>query len=320
MSTLHEVTAFAPGSVGNVAVGFDVFGLALHSPGDHVTVRRSDVPGITLLGVHGAEDRIPADADSNAAGVAIRALTERVRPDGDESTPGIEIELYKGLPLAGGMGGSAASAVAAVVAVDALLGAESSRELLLDCALEGERATGGARYPDNAAASLYGGFVIVREADPPDVMAIPVSEELSVVLAHPKIEIRTGWARERMPESVSMETAVRQMAHASTFVAALIHREWDRLARSFEDLLSEPVRGPMIPGFAAARAAALEAGALGCSVSGSGPSMFALCRRNGAVDEVANALHDTLAREADAEVEMFVSHGNAPGARVVASS
>src|SRR5262245_2438808 len=277
---MNSVTAFAPATVSNVACGFDVLGFALGSPGDEVTARfdtdragasRASVGSIAIERIDGDGDRLPRDAAKNTAGIAARALLTRL---GERRS--VSLAIRKGLPLSSGLGGSAASAVAAVVAVDALLGADTPRDTLLDCAFEGERIGAGSAHGDNIAPCLYGGFVLVRHANPPDIVRLPVPEGLVAVVVLPHLEIETAHARALLGDSVRLADAIQQWANLGAFVDALHREDFALLGRSLEDRIAEPHRAPLVPGFDAIKAAALANGALGCSLSGSGPSMFAL--------------------------------------------
>ena len=265
---MSTVRAFAPGTVANLGPGFDVLGLAVTGAGDTVTAKRA-ADGRIRVCSSGHPD-IPVDLERNTAGIA----AARVRERSGKTAIGFTLDVAKGLPLSGGQGGSAASAVAAAVAVNSLLGSPFGKdELLLPC-LEAETAVAG-RHADNVAAALYGGVVLIRCLEPLDVVRLPFPEELRIVLAHPRQSLRTEEARARLPRSVDLGVAVAQAAGVGALVAALATRDWDLLRRSVEDRVAEPARAPLLPGFAEAKSAALAAGALGCSISGSGPTSFA---------------------------------------------
>src|SRR5437762_8071334 len=208
---MESVTAFAPATVSNVACGFDVLGFALDSPGDEVTARFADsgVRGAIIDDIVGDAGRLPREAAKNTAGVAAQALLDAL---GDRR--GVGLTICKGLPLASGLGGSAASAVAAVVAVDALVGARTPLDALLTCAFEGERAGAGSAHGDNIAPCLYGGFVLVRRAQPPDIVRLPVPDELVAVVVHPDLEIETSRARALIGDSVALADAIQQWARS----------------------------------------------------------------------------------------------------------
>ena len=265
---MRTVRAFAPGTVANLGPGFDVMGLAVTGAGDTVTAERAADHEIRVRS-SGHPD-IPVDLERNTAGIA----AARVRERAGKTAIGFTLDVEKGLPLSGGQGGSAASAVAAAVAVNELLGSPFRKEELLLPCLEAETAVAG-RHLDNVAAALYGGVVLIRSLEPPDVVRLPFPDELRIVLAHPHQSLRTEEARACLPRSVDLGVAVAQAAGVGALVAALATRDWDLLRRSVEDRVAEPARAPLLPGFAEAKSAALAAGALGCSISGSGPSAFA---------------------------------------------
>ncbi len=326
MDPHQTVRAFAPGSVSNVGPGFDVFGFAVDGVGDTVEARRREQPGVVLTDITGDGGRLPREAERNTAGIAalqlLRAARERMQLEGASSElPGVELTLHKGMPLASGLGSSAASAVAAVVAVDALLGTTLPQETLLRCAVEGERVACGSAHADNAAPSLYGGFVLVRgapaggDAGAHGVTQLPVPEGLTCALLHPHVEVETRAAREALGDRVALAAAVRQWGNAAALVASLFRGDLDLLASALEDSVAEPVRARFVPGFAAVRAAALDAGALGCGLSGSGPTIFALTR--GRAGDIATAMREALTAATGIDGDLFTSDVDAPGARVV---
>jgi homoserine kinase len=311
---MDSVTAFAPATVSNVACGFDVLGFALEAPGDEVTARltgRADTL-VSIDDISGDEGRLPRDARRNTAGVAAQALLARL---GERR--GVTLTIRKGLPLASGLGGSAASAVAAVVAVDALLGAKTPLDVLMACAFEGERAGAGSAHGDNIGPAVYGGFVLVRVPNPPDVIRLPVPAGLTAVVVHPNLEIETARARELLGTTVALGDAIQQWANLGALVDALHRGNFDQLARSLEDSIAEPRRAPLVPGLAAIKRAALGAGALGCSLSGSGPSLFALCRDAATAGHVAVAMTAAVKQHIDGEPQTYVSPIALRGARVV---
>src|SRR5947199_4531014 len=214
---METVTAFAPATVSNVACGFDVLGFALDAPGDEVTARFGPA-GVRIDDITGDQGRLPRDAAKNTAGVAAQALLTLL---GDRR--GVALTIRKGLPLSSGLGGSAASAVAAVVAVDALLGAHTPLDVLMACAFEGERVGAGSAHGDNIGPAVYGGFVLVRVANPPDVIRLPVPAGLTAVVVHPPLEIETAKARDLLGTTVALADAIRQWANLGTLVDAL-HR------------------------------------------------------------------------------------------------
>lgn len=316
MSRAPSVTAFAPGSVGNLICGFDVLGLALESPGDRVTARAREEPGVGLVRVSGDGGRIPREPERNSASAAVRELLERAG-----EPRGVELELEKGLPLSAGMGGSAASAVAAVVAADALLGLGAGADELLEAALAGERAAAGSGHRDNVGPALHGGIVLVRGgAARRRLVSLPVPEGLSVALLRPHLELATRDARAALPETIPLEDAVGQWGDTAALVAGLYRGDRDLIADALRDRVAEPARSGLIPGFGALRAAALEAGALGFGISGAGPSVVAVCRSPAGARRVGEALADAFAAETSGEADLHVCRVPGAGARVVGRS
>jgi homoserine kinase len=280
------VTAFAPGSIGNVGPGLDILGLAVAGDGDAVRAEWRSEPGITMLDPGHPE--LPREPERHTSGLAARAVLRHV---GEDATGGrgIGLSVRKGLPLSGGQGGSAASAVAGAVAVNALLGEPLGLMELIEVCLDAEEAVAG-RHADNIAPSLLGGLVLIRSLDPLDVVRLPVPADLHVVLAKPDQRMRTAEARAVLPREVSLAVALHQAAQVAAMVAAFALEDYALLARSVDDRIAEPVRAGLLPGFVEAKAAALEAGALGSSISGSGPTAFALARGRESAERVARAM------------------------------
>ncbi len=312
MNPPEECRAFAPGSIGNLACGFDVLGLALAGPGDEVLVRRSPGPGLRILTIHDDNGRLSMDVRENTAGAAARAVVDEVGFSG-----GLELELWKGLPLAAGMGGSAASAVAAAVAVDGLLGTRLPPDVLLRCALTGEAVAAGNAHPDNAAPSLLGGLVLVPTWKPLRAIPLPLPRELMAVHVHPHMEVETRGARALLGDRVFLSDAVTQWGNTAALVAGLQMEDWDIIARSVADRVAEPLRAPLVPGFQAVKEAAQDAGALGASLSGSGPSLFALCRGRQRAEEVGRRMVEAFRAAAGLEADLLISPGRSPGARIL---
>jgi homoserine kinase len=242
----------------------------------------------------------------------VQALLSRL-----ETTRGVSLTIQKGLPLASGIGSSGASAVAAVVAVNELLGRPASMELLLACAMAGEQAGCGAMHPDNVAPSLYGGFILARSANPPDIVRLPVPAGLACAVLHPHVEVHTGTARALLGEDVKLRDAVRQWGNVGALVASLFTDDHALLSRSLEDVIAEPKRAPLVPGFYAVKAAALAAGALGCSISGSGPSVFALASSLEVATQAGEAMQRAFNNESAVGADLWVSTVGRQGARVI---
>jgi homoserine kinase len=266
------VEAFAPATVSNLGPGFDCLGLSLHGPGDTVRARRREEPGVHLSKIEGDGGRLPLDATRNTATVAVAELLRRRAPGA-----GIELELVKGLPLGSGLGSSGASACAAVVAAEAALGLSVGSTILIEAAREGERIACGAAHPDNVAPGILGGIVLVSSNDPLRVVSLPVPPRLWLAVYTPGCELSTEKARAVLPRTVPLDAAARQTARLGLVVHALHVGDLRLLGEAIADELAEPARAPLIPGYVEAKAAALEAGALACSISGAGPTTFALC-------------------------------------------
>jgi homoserine kinase len=312
LSSLQECRVFAPGSIGNLACGFDVLGLALEGPGDEVRARLHPEPGVQIASISGDDGRLPTVVSENSAGTAAQAVLDEIGSDA-----GISLELHKGLPLAAGMGGSAASAVAAAVAANVLLGHRLPRETVLRCALAGEAVAAGDAHPDNAAPSLFGGMVLVPAWNPLRVIELEVPRDLTAVHVHPHVEVKTKWAREILGDRVDLADAVAQWGNTAALVAGLFREDWELIARAVEDRIAEPLRAKAVPGFEAVKAAALESGALAASLSGSGPSLFALCRGRERATAVAERMVQAFKDAAGIEADSLISPGRARGARIL---
>jgi homoserine kinase len=287
---VNYIKAFAPATVANVACGFDIFGFAIQEPGDIVEVRRREEPGIVISNITGDEGRLPRAAEKNAVTVVMLHLLKHLGiPDF-----GCEVILHKNMPLGSGMGSSAASAVAGVVAMNELLDCPLSRRELLPFAMEGERIASGSAHADNVGPSLLGGFVVIRSYTPLDIFSIPVPEDLYCTLVHPDIEINTKDARYILRNEVSLKNTIAQMGNVAGLVAGLMKSDYDLISRSMVDVIIEPVRSILIPEFNEVKRAAISNGALGCSISGAGPSMFALSRGIETAQKVGNAMQETF--------------------------
>lgn len=286
---IHAV-ARAPASVGNVAVGFDILGHTFAGPCDEVSVRRTDTPGVRITAIRGADRSLPLAAADNTAGAALLSLCTALRPDF-----GFEIEIDKGIPFGSGLGGSAASGVAALVAANALLEAPLTRELLYPHAVAGEAVASGARHGDNVGPMLLGGLVL---ATTDRLLHLPAPDWLHVAVVHPDCVLETRRAREALAAPYPLHRFVEQSAHLAMLLAGCFRGDAELLRAGLRDVLVEPRRAPLIPGFAAVQRSAIEAGALGASISGAGPSVFAWC------DDVATATAATAAMR-----EAFAAHG-----------
>lgn len=265
------IDAFAPATVSNLGPGFDCLGLALRGPGDRVRARLAEKPGVKIVAVEGDGGKLPREADRNTAGVAVTALLQRYAPGA-----GVELEVHKGLPLGSGLGSSGASACAALVAAEAALGLGLAPTQLIDMAREGERVACGSPHPDNVAPSILGGVVLIPCLAPLRVIPLPVPKGLWLAIYTPGCQVATAEARRVLPASVPLGAVVTQAARLGLLVHALHDGDLGLLGEAIADDIVEPVRAQLIPGFLDAKAACHEAGAIACSISGSGPTTFAL--------------------------------------------
>ncbi|MDH3588797.1 MAG: homoserine kinase [Gammaproteobacteria bacterium] len=307
---MKSATAFAPASIGNLAVGFDVLGQAIAGPGDRCTATRSTRQGVTITAIQGLPCAVPIEAEKNTAGRAAQSLLES-----SGAGFGIELVLQKGIPLGSGMGGSAASAVAGAVAVNALLDSPLSVKDLLVHAMAGEAlAAGGVPHADNIAPSLHGGLTLVQGHESPVVSSIPAPTGLLCVLVHPHLQVETSVARALLSTSVPMDRVVEQLAALAGFITGCFRDDPGLISSSLGDYIVEPQRAHMVPAFHAVQRGALDSGALGCSLSGSGPSVFAWARADDA-ERVAAAMQAAFAAAGVAS-DRWISALDAPGARI----
>ncbi|MBE3072920.1 MAG: homoserine kinase [Acidobacteria bacterium] len=320
---ISSVRVFAPASVSNLGPGFDILGLAIEQPGDLVEAEFGDAPGIEIVEITGEGGVLPSDAARNVAGVAAADVLRRLREGAAGgltagTKPGVRIHLHKRMPLASGLGSSAASSVAAAVAVNELHGRPFTPRELLASAVEGERVASGSPHADNAAPCLLGGIILVRTYEPLDVLELPVPPDLWVVVVHPHCSIRTAEARALVFERrYSLAECVANMGNLGAFVGALYRGDLQLVGRSISDQLIEPIRARLIPGFFAVKEAALAAGALGCSISGSGPSVFALSDNGAAARRIAALMAGAFQTDGHVSSDSYVGRVNTEGAHVV---
>ncbi|HEY2144614.1 MAG TPA: homoserine kinase [Steroidobacteraceae bacterium] len=307
---LTEVTAFAPATVANVGIGFDILGHAVDAIGDRVRIRRIEQREVRIRSITGVAGDLPVEPKHNTAGRAVQALHAALN-----LSFGFELEIEKGIPLGSGMGGSAASAVAAVVAANALLQAPVPQLQLLKFAMEGEIVASGAAHIDNIAPCLFGGLTLTVGIDNPRVKQIPVPRGLRCVLVHPHMYLGTREARAILNTNVSRSDYVWQSANLAGFISGCYSNDLDMIRDSFNDVIIEPQRHSLIPGFKDVQRAAMSAGALGCSISGAGPAIFAWSEIQHA-EAVRGAMVASFA-EHDLASDSWVSLMQNYGARVV---
>ena len=311
---MDYIKAFAPATVANVACGFDIFGFALDQPGDIVELRKRDEPGVVIKDIIGDNGRLPRAPERNAVTVVMLKFLQHIG-----STQGVEVTLHKNMPLGSGMGSSSASSVVGVFAINELLGSPLSRQELLPFAMEGERIACGAAHADNVGPSLLGGFVVIRSYNPLDVFKVKVPNELYCTLVHPDVEVNTKDARYILRNEVSLKNTISQMGNVAGLIAGLMQEDYDLVSRSMVDVIIEPVRSILIPEFDHVKQAALNNGALGCSISGAGPSMFALSRGRETADRVAKAMSEAFG-SVGITTKSYVSQINQDGPKILESA
>ena len=304
------IKVFAPASVGNLGVGFDCLGLCLEHPGDEIIARFTDEhEGLRISEITGAQGKLPYEADRNTAGVAALAVLEHL----GETKRGIDFRLHKKMPFGSGLGSSAASAVAGAMAINELFKRPLEKRELLSFAMEGEQLASGGRHADNVAPSLLGGIVLIRDNESLDVHRLPLLRGLQVVVIYPKIEILTQDARNLLSETVPLSAHVTQSANFGAFVVAAYRGDLELMRRSLEDVIIEPQRKQLVPGFDEVKQAAMDTGAMGCSLSGSGPSIFAICKNTLVAERVADAMELPF-RQRKIRTKRFISGINQEGA------
>jgi homoserine kinase len=309
---MQEVRVFAPASIANLAVGFDIMGLCLEKPGDEIIARFSDQPGLRIVKMTGSAGKIPHEPEKNTAGVAALRLLEHL----GQTNRGIELEIHKKMPSGSGLGSSAASAVGAAVAVSELLQTGLSKLDLLYFACLGEQLASGSFHADNVAPSLLGGIVFIRDNATLDVHSLPVPEGLCIAVVYPHIEVLTKEARAILRPDVPLKDHIRQSANLAGFMTGLHTGDLTLLGRSLQDLVIEPQRAQLIPGFYDVKTAAMQAGALGSSISGAGPSVFAFCPSAETAENAGSAMQRAFSRH-QIDSTIYVSAIQPGGAIVI---
>ncbi|MEL7146985.1 MAG: homoserine kinase [Bacteroidota bacterium] len=309
----NVVKVFAPATVANVACGFDIMGLALEAIGDELTITATDDDKLSIGEIVGA-DNIPVDPDKNVCTVAIKALLDDLGKQ-----QGFKVDINKHVAPGSGLGSSASSAAGAVFGANELLGNPYSRQELVRFAMEGERVASEKAHADNVAPSLMGGFAVIRSYTPLDVFTITYPEELALAIIYPSIEVKTADAKKILKTEVALSAAITQWGNVAGLTAGLINGDFGLIQRSLQDVIVEPIRSILIPCYDAMKVAALEAGALGCNISGSGPSVFAMCKGTDAATEVAKAMGEVLT-QFNVDYDQYISKVNKKGCEVLESS
>lgn len=308
---METARAFAPATVANVSCGFDILGFAIDAMGDVVEVVRKEAPGLKVVSIQGDGGRLPYEVEKNTCTVAIQAML-----DAYGEQVGMDIYLQKGLPLGSGMGSSAASAVAALVAANQVLGNPFTKNELLPFAIASEKAACGAGHADNVAPSLLGGFVLIRDYQPLDVIKLHVPQGLYCSLLHPHFELNTSDSRSVLRNQVSLRDATIQSGNVAGLIAGLYQEDFGLISRSLRDVIAEPYRAVLIPGFHEIREALRELGALGMGISGSGPTLFALSKGAEKAAQIQAAAQE-IYQKIGLGVDVYFSEINTRGASLI---
>lgn len=306
---MNEIKIFAPATIANVSCGFDVLGLALDNVGDEMTIRKVDKKGICITQIIGQD--LPLETHKNVAGVAALALLAET-----ESEFGFEIEIDKRIKPGSGIGSSAASSAGAVWAINELLGKPFSLTDLVRFAMEGERLATGVAHADNVAPALFGGFTLVRSSQPLDIISIHTPSELYATVIHPQIEVKTSDAREILKTTVPLKDAIKQWGNVGGLISGLYTEDYELISRSLDDHIIEPIRSILIPAFDAVKQQSIQAGALGCGISGSGPSIFALSKGEDTAVKVAEAMKQVY-NKVGIDYDIHISKINKEGIKIL---
>ncbi len=309
-SFMNEIRIFSPATVANVACGFDVLGFCLDSIGDEMVVRKTKEKGIRISKIEGGYD-LPYEATANVAGVSAMALLEDAKPN-----CGFEIEIHKRIRPGSGIGSSSASASGSVYGINELLGRPYNKTELTSFAIKGEAMASGSEHADNIAPGIFGGFTLVKSLQPLEVLEIPVPEDLYAVIVHPQIEIKTSAARAILPKQVPLLDAIIQWANVGSLIHALHTSDYGLIQRSLEDIIIEPYRSQLIPHYGEVKKEALQAGALGAGISGSGPSIFILTKGLETAKRIEQAIRN-LYSKTQIHFETYVSKINIEGIKIL---
>lgn len=305
----EEVRVFAPSTVANVICGYDILGFALEEPGDEVIMRRSVESGVKIVNIQGDDGRLPWQSDKNTVSASVQNYLNLI----DRNDIGVEIELFKQMPIGSGLGSSAASTVAGLYAINKMLGEPLSSMELLPLAMKGEELACGYPHADNVAPALLGGFTLVRSYDPLDVIHLPVPDELHCSVVFPHVDVPTRAAREMIRKQIQLKDAVKQWGNIAGLVSGLFMKDYDLIGRSMQDVLIEPTRAILIPEFYEMRKIAMEAGAISFGISGSGPSVFSFSRSRELAAEISLKIKTHLnQREIDCNTYVSAINNNGP--------
>ncbi|MCP5063548.1 MAG: homoserine kinase [Ignavibacteriae bacterium] len=307
-----SIKIFAPGTVSNVGCGFDTIGFALNEPGEIVVVSLRKDDKIVIKKITGDNGTIPYNIKKNTASVAVNSFLKKY----NGSNIGVELEIRKKMPTGGGLGSSAASAVAAVYGLNKLLGNPFTKMELLDFAMDGEAIASGGFHADNVAPALLGGITLIRDYNPIDIIKIPPPKKLFCTVLHSNVIVETKKARKLIKDEISLKSARRHFGNMGTLIAGFYESDFEKIGKAIEDEISEPVRSKLIPGFYEIKNAALDAGAYGCSISGSGPSIFAFSQNKKDAEIIGKAM-SKAAHIHNLKTKIFISTVNNVGPKVI---
>jgi|TARA_R110002111_G_scaffold135373_1_gene201346 homoserine kinase len=305
----NEIKIFSPATVANVACGFDVLGFCLDTIGDEMVIRKTETKGIKITKIEGYD--LPFEPEKNVAGVSALAMYNALIPD-----CGFEIEIYKKIKPGSGIGSSSASAAGSVFGMNALLGNPLNKTELTNFAMKGEALASKCEHADNLAPAIFGGFTLVKSSCPLKVLELPTPSDLFATLIHPQIEIKTSESRAILPKEIPLSNAITQWANVGSLVHALHTSDYDLIKESLNDVVIEPYRKQLIPHFDDVKSAVLEAGALGCAISGSGPSIFALSKSEATAKAVQLAMQNVYSKS-NIQFETYVSKINTQGIKIL---
>lgn len=300
-----SVKVFCPATIANLSCGFDVLGVCLENVGDEMEVTKTQTRGVTIQSITGAD--LPLETEKNVAGVAALAMMQELQPDF-----GIEITMHKRIKAGSGIGSSAASAAGVVVALNALLDKPLPRKDLVRFAMQGEKLASGAAHADNVAPAILGGFTLIRSYEPLDVIKMHTPPDLYATVIHPQIELKTSDSRSIIKQQVPLKKAIQQWGNLGAFVCGLYTEDYTLMGNALQDYIIEPLRAVLIPKFEEVRQAAMLHGALGCGISGSGPSIFSLCKGEANAQQVAQAIravYKGIGVDFDIHVSPINDHG-----------
>ena len=305
----NEIKIFSPATVANVACGFDVLGFCLDSIGDEMVIRKTEEKGIRITKIEGYD--LPFEAEKNVAGVSALAMSNALKPD-----CGFEIEIYKNIKPGSGIGSSSASAAGSIFGMNELLGRPLDKTKLTYYAMKGEALASQCEHADNLAPAIFGGFTLVKSTHPLQIIELPTPTDLFATLIHPQIEIKTADSRAILPKEIPLQHAITQWANVGSLVHGLHTSDYNLIKDALTDVVIEPYRKQLIPHFDAVKTAVIEAGALGCAISGSGPSIFALSKSETTAKAVEKAMN-TVYSKTDIQFETYVSKINTKGIKTL---